>query len=51
MINMLHFVVEFYGDVTIFVYITVKLEIFTLLLVDMHIGMPGCCMGSWQCMY
>ena len=28
-----------------------KHEMHMLLLLDMHIWMPGPCMGSWQCMY
>ena len=47
---MLHFMVELYGNMIIWC-ICVKHEMYTLLLVDMHIGMPGPYMGSLQCMY
>ena len=50
MIDMLDFMVEFYGNM-ITLCICVKHEMYTLLLVDMHIGMPGPYMASLQCMY
>ena len=36
-----------YGNAIIFVYTYLKHEMFTLLLVDMLIGMQEPCMGSW----
>ena len=47
---MLDFMVEFYGNmITLCIY--VKHEVYTLLLVDMHIGVPGPYTASSWCMY